>query len=136
MNKRQEAPLKAYCFLQNCARSRRTFDIEQLMAATGWKEQTARTYISKRWKEYLIFVDGAGSRRFQVVDGFSQINQSRFLEEFTQVLSDHRQNVPAPGSLTAAKTQAVTALRHYIVLLGKSGDNVKALRLSRVIDEL
>ena len=43
----------AYEFLIEKEKLGESFNIQQLADATGWKAQSCRTYLSKRWHQYV-----------------------------------------------------------------------------------
>ena len=57
------------------------FTIADLNAATGWKGQTAQTYVNKQWEQLLVKDAGGG---YSVRPEFSRLTPEQFLRRFTQ----------------------------------------------------
>jgi hypothetical protein len=79
---KQDNQEAVYKFLREHARSGATFTTAEMGAAVGWKGQTARTYISKQYADYLEVV-GAGT--FRVLPEFKRTSFEEFLDLVTQV---------------------------------------------------
>ncbi len=116
-NRRTSAALEAFKFFSSCAEVDRNFELEELQKVTGWKTQTARTYVSKKWKEYLEPVAGAKST-FTVKKSFLRHTEDSFLAEFSQVLT----NVSKPETVEDARNQVITALTAYADLLAQNNN--------------
>lgn len=113
--RRTGAALAAFKLFSSCAERDRNFELDELQKVTGWKSQTARTYVSKKWKEYLEPVEGAKAT-FAVKKTFLRHTEDSFLSEFSQVLA----NVSKPESVEDARKQVITALNVYADMLAQS----------------
>jgi hypothetical protein len=76
--------LIAFEFLRKHAESQTGFDIDQLASAAGWTKVSARTYINKKWKDYLREKKQNGKKIFTVQKSFLRLTQQQFLAQFTQ----------------------------------------------------
>lgn len=54
----QDAVDDSYRFLTKCERSSRTFSLQELCEETGWSRSTPRTYLSKKWGEWITKDNG------------------------------------------------------------------------------
>ncbi len=131
--RRNSAALGAFQLLFDCASSQRPFTLEQLEQTTGWKSQTARTYVSKKWRHYLDPVDGEKPPQFMVKSTFLQLNEESFLNEFSQVLASTK---AVPQSIEEAKEQALTALTTYANMIGANNNVSAEKKLRRLIEQI
>ncbi len=131
--KRSAAALGAFKLLTEYARNEQGFEIAELCEATGWKEQTARTYVSKKWKDYLEPVDGAKSRLLKVKRAFLSHTEDSFLAEFSQALSVQNAR---PQNLDEAKSRARAALLTFAELLAESRQPSEEARIRALADQL
>lgn len=131
--RRNSAALGAYKLLRKCANDGASFDIEDLQKATGWKLQTARTYVSKKWKNYLESVDGANTAQFRVRPAFLQLDEESFLLEFSQVLAS--KPLP-PKTIEEAKQQTMMALNTYADLLREAKNIAGEKKVRALVDQI
>ncbi|MBX9668326.1 MAG: DNA adenine methylase [Candidatus Obscuribacterales bacterium] len=131
--RRNSSALGAFQLLYDCAKSERPFSLEDLEQTTGWKSQTARTYVSKKWKHYLDPVDGARPAQFTVRLSFLQLNEESFLNEFSQVLANTK---AVPQTVEEAKEQALTALSTYANMIGAANNTSAEKRIRRLIEQI
>ncbi len=116
--RRNGAALGAFKLLYDCAQKKVPFSLDDLGKATGWKAQTARTYVSKKWKNYLEPVDGKRSSYFNVAQSFLKLDEETFLAEFSQVLANTAAS--QPQNIEDAKRHALIALSNYASMLSES----------------
>ncbi len=76
-----QKPVLAYQFFRNYAEKGNAFTVSDIAKHVGWEESTARTYINKKWKDYLI---SKPAKAFQVRNKFLRVTEQQFLAEFTQ----------------------------------------------------
>jgi hypothetical protein len=76
--------LKAYDFLLAHSNSRNSFTIKELADNSDWQIDTARTYVTKKWRDYLIAEE---NKQFRVKAKFKRLSSEQFLSEFTQTES-------------------------------------------------
>ena len=131
--KRSAAALGAFKLLTEYAKKEQAFEISELCEATGWKEQTARTYVSKKWKDYLEPVDGSKSKLLKVRKAFLSHTEDSFLAEFSQALSV--QNAK-PQTLDEAKSRARAALLTLADFLAESEQVTEERRIRALVDQL
>lgn len=131
--KRNAPALGAFKLLTEYAKKEQAFEISELCEATGWKEQTARTYVSKKWKDYLESVDGSKSKLLKVKKAFLSHTEESFLAEFSQALSV--QNAK-PQSLEEAKSRARAALLTFAEFLAESQQASEEERIRALADQL
>lgn len=132
-SKRSAPALGAFKLLTEYARKEQSFEIAELCEATGWKEQTARTYVSKKWKDYLESVDGAKSKLLKVKKAFLSHTEDSFLAEFSQALSVQNAR---PQSLDEAKSRARAALLTFAEFLAESQQTSEEARIRALADQL
>ncbi len=70
---------KAYDFF--IAHEGKSFVLQDLCVVTGWKPSTARTYIAKKWKDFLQKTESGE----YVVDGFVKISKEGFIARQSQI---------------------------------------------------
>ncbi len=131
--RRNSSALGAFQLLYDCAKSERPFSLEELEQTTGWKSQTARTYVSKKWKHYLDPVDGARPAQFTVRPSFLRLNEESFLNEFSQVLANTK---AVPQTVEEAKEQALTALNTYANMIGAANNTAAEKKIRRLIEQI
>lgn len=131
--KRSAAALGAFQLLHVCAEEKRSFNLNELQLATKWKLQTARTYLSKKWKKYLEPVDGV-STAFHVKPSFLELDEESFLMEFSQVLASSTRS--QPWTLNDAKEEAISVLAIYADLLASADNAVAEKKLQSIIGQL
>jgi hypothetical protein len=73
-------PLKAYRFLRKRARTARGFTVPGMMRATGWKESSVRTYLSKHFREAI----SQRGKTFYIDYSFVRMSETDFLKHITQ----------------------------------------------------
>lgn len=76
---------KAYHFLVDRELKNEPFSCEELSEAVSWKISSVKTYISKKWKSYLI--EEANNR--YLVNGISKLSVDDFIDLHTQVVSQN-----------------------------------------------
>lgn len=131
--RRSAAALGAFQLFHDCARSKKNFNLEDLQKVTGWKSQTARTYLSKKWKSYVEPVEGAKPPQFGVRASFLKLDEEGFLKEFSQVLSSPEQ---APQSEEGARQQVLVALNTYAEFLASAQNLTAEKRIRQLIEEV
>lgn len=129
--RRSGAALGAFRLMKECAEAERELPLDELCEATGWKEQTARTYVSKKWKDYLEPISAGKSKLFKVQKAFLKHTEQSFLAEFSQVLG-HSQ----PQTVEDARTQALNALRVYADFLGSANQTSEEQRIRTMCEEI
>lgn len=77
-----DAPRKAFAFFGEMYRSGTPFTVGDLEATTGWSGQTAPTYISKKWSDFLEYNKTAGVYRVKME--FRRLSEQEFLDHFSQ----------------------------------------------------
>lgn len=130
-NRRSGAALGAFRLMKECAEAERELPLDELCEATGWKEQTARTYVSKKWKDYLEPISAGKSKLFKVQKAFLKHTEQSFLAEFSQVLGNAQ-----PQNVEDARTQALNALRVYADFLGSANQTSEEQRIRKMCEEL
>lgn len=130
--RRSTAALGAFQLLHDCAKRQTSFTIDGLQTATGWKLQTARTYVSKKWKHYLEQIEGTKPIQFKVRSDFLQLTEQSFLTEFSQVLANSKTAVPQ--TIEDAREQALAALRVYADMLGAAHSTVDERKVRNLIE--
>jgi len=76
-----DAPRRAFAFFGQKYASGETFTVEELKEATGWTNNTPRSYISKKFKDFLAReTDGS----YRVKLEFQRLNEGQFLQHFSQ----------------------------------------------------
>lgn len=133
LSKRSAPALGAFKLLTEYAQKEQAFEIAELCEATGWKEQTARTYVSKKWKDYLESVDGSKSKLLKVKKAFLSHTEDSFLAEFSQALSVQNAR---PQSLDEAKARARAALLTFAEFLAESQQPSEVARIRALADQL
>jgi len=78
---RYKRPLLAFAFFQECTKSGKGFDLQELALRTGWKERTVKTYISKKFETYL---EKSNEGKYRVKRDFVNVTQPDYLAKFTQ----------------------------------------------------
>src|SRR6185437_4911126 len=78
---RNAAPIRAYRFLNDRATRKVDFVLPDLDAATGWTGDTARTYATKQWRQFL---QKQPSGSYRVTSRFLRLTERDFLRNFTQ----------------------------------------------------
>ncbi len=131
-SRRNAAALGAFQLLHDCAKDGRPFSMDDLQKSTGWKLQTARTYVSKKWKHYLE-PDAAKSNQFKVRPVFLHLDEQGFLSEFSQVLGS---KISPPQTIEDAREQALMALRAYAELLAEARDTAAEEKIRSLIDQV
>ncbi|MBX9692518.1 MAG: DNA adenine methylase [Cyanobacteria bacterium] len=132
--RRNAAALGAFQLLHRCARDGVPFDMSDLQKATGWKVQTARTYLSKKWKNYLEPVEGKKSSEFSVKPIFLELDENSFLTEFSQVLAGSKPS--RPQTLEEAREQALAALGAYADMLGAAESVASEKKVRSIVDQI
>jgi uncharacterized protein DUF3644 len=105
----------AYKFFQERASSGEKFGIDDIVAATGWKATTVRTYLAKQWAQ---FVERNG-KTYQVLpevaeypeDVFLRINSQKFMinkDPFKPVISKRTEEL-----VTKSRQAALLAVQVY-----------------------
>ncbi len=128
--KRNAAALGAFQFLHEHAKKGSSFSLDDLQKATGWKLQTARTYVSKKWKHYLEPIEEANSNQFKVRSSFLRLDEQGFLLEFSQVLG------AKPSTIDEAREQALAALTVYADMLGSALDVDEEKRIRKLLSQI
>lgn len=132
--RRNAAALGAFYLLQKCAKQRSSFSLNDLQKATGWKPQTARTYVSKKWKNYLRPVVGKKSAEFSVKLDFLELDEKSFLTQFSQVLAGE---IPLrPLTLGDARDQVLAALGTYADMLGGANHIASEKQVRALVDQI
>jgi hypothetical protein len=72
---------KAYEFFAKRVDDRNTFSIQELADYCGWKSSTPRTYVGKKWKDFL---EPVGLGKYRVKPDFKRIGRSQFLGQASQ----------------------------------------------------
>jgi hypothetical protein len=72
---------KAYEFLAKRVDDQNAFSIQDLADYCGWKPSTPRTYVVKKWKDFL---EPAAPGKFRVKPEFKRISRSQFLGQASQ----------------------------------------------------
>jgi DNA adenine methylase len=132
-DRRSGAALGAFKLLSEYAEKEKAFELGELCIATGWKEQTARTYVSKKWKDYLESVDGPKSKLLKVKKAFLKHTEESFLAEFSQVGSAQGLK---PQTVDEAKTMARSALLAYADFLAASDQAAEETRIRTLAEQL
>ncbi len=132
--RRNAAALGAFHLLHRCAKEGASFSLIDLQEATGWKVQTARTYLSKKWKNYLEPIDGKKSAEFNVKRAFLELDEMSFLTAFSQVLASG--NTLRPQTTEHAREQVLSALEAYadMLIAAKSIESEKKVRA--IVDQI
>jgi len=76
-----DGPRKAFRFFGEMYSAGRTFTIDDLKAATGWTGKTPKTYMQKKWSDFLAEEVGG---RYRVKLEFQRLSESQFLQHFSQ----------------------------------------------------
>ena len=108
---KQDVIGESYRFLISCERSSKRFAIEELCDVTGWKPSTPRSYLSKKWSEWIEKED-CGYR----VSGLTGLSEDEYRQHMSQVsvspeqttFSDHVERL-----VQKARQAAILALDIY-----------------------
>jgi len=73
-------PLKAYRFLKRRARTGRGFTVAGMMRATGWKESSVKTYLSKHFREAI----SREGDTYHIEYSFVRMSENEFRKHITQ----------------------------------------------------
>jgi len=68
---------EAYTFFRQHADSKESFTVEDLMEATGWRESTVKTYVSKQYRDFL---EKDPDGRYRVRPEFKRLSETSFLQ--------------------------------------------------------
>lgn len=72
---------KGFLYFRGYAKSQDTFTLKDLIDATGWSENSIKTYRSKQWKDLLEDID---KDLFRVRAEFLRLTEREFLDHITQ----------------------------------------------------
>jgi len=103
----------SYQFFVEKERNGQSFTIEDLCAATGWKEDTPKTYMGKKWKPFLIPDDGK-----LIVSGIQRMSETEYLRYMSQTKDVSEPDDPnlhpiAKELLLKSRQAAIHALDGY-----------------------
>jgi len=129
-NKRSSAALGAFELMQDCAKKDKSFDLDDLQKATGWKPQTGKTYLSKKWKDYIEPAPDAKSS-YIVKKSFLSLSAESFLQEFSQVLAPKK-----PSTVEEARDQAKSAMLVYAELLAQANNVIIEKKIRDLLEQL
>lgn len=108
---KQDAIGKSYHFLVSCERSGKQFALNELCDATGWKPGTPRSYLSKKWSEWIV-KEGEGYR----VSGLIDLSENEYRRHMSQMSGSSKQT-PFPERVERlvqkARQSAILALDIY-----------------------
>ena len=105
---------KAFKFLSSVEKDDRTFQLSELLSATGWRKGTAKQYLSTRLKQF-VYSSGNGYR----VKGCISISQDDFCNLVSQSVPISRDPLKPQLSdsceerLAKAREAALAAVQHY-----------------------
>lgn len=99
----------AYEFLLQKEISGNAFSIEELAKNTGWKFESCRTYISKRWFQFLTKIDNGK----YVTQGIQSIGKENFRHIHSQTLIGTKINSEQAHLIRKAKEFALLAVSTY-----------------------
>jgi len=80
MSEREDKVKKSYIFFLQKENDSEGFELSELLAATGWKASTVKTYFSKKWDSFL---EKRENKYF--VQGISQYSEVEYAKMFSQV---------------------------------------------------
>lgn len=114
-----DKPNLAYEFLLEHYASGEPFSRDDLAQAMGWKPETVRTYITKKWKELL---EKQTDGRYRVKLEFRRFTKPEFLQHFSQ-------KTPVFGRYTRVRYESLVAYEFLLPL-------ARELELRSMLDEL
>ena len=105
---RYEKVDKAYIFLKNKEEAEDSFALKELADVTGWEAETCRTYVSKRWYQYVH-----RDQQDLKVSGVAFLSKKEFRDIHSQKLK-HTEDQSEQGKLIKkAKEFALLAVSTY-----------------------
>ncbi len=108
---KRDAIGESYHFLVSYEQSGKQFALNELCDATGWKSSTSRSYLSKKWSEWIVKEDD-GYR----VSGLIDLNEDEYRRHMSQVsISSEQTAFPEHVERLVQKAQqsAILALDIY-----------------------
>jgi hypothetical protein len=102
----------AYKFLVNKEEQQETFEIQELAKIVGWTESSVRTYISKRWHQYI-----SKQGNLYQVQGLKGLKPEDFRTIHCQKLKTIEEDLELETLLSKSKEFALLAVLTYITHL-------------------
>lgn len=105
---------KAYQFFREAEAEKRTFSLQELIDAVGWKESTIKTYLTKKWRGFI-----QSKKNGYICNGISKISEEEFIRIHSQntapsIDTSHSQSISEVDLLINKSREAtMSAIQTY-----------------------